>query len=333
MELMQLEMFVAVVEEGSVHKAAEKVFRTQPAISIALRKLEQEIGSQLFDRAQRYDYQLTPAGELLYSYATRLVALRNESVAALRDLTHLRRGGVRIGANESTSVYLLPRLTQVFHEQYPSIKIDVTTGHSDELLSGLGERRLDIALLAHLPDEHELETRLIMRDELVLIVSPRHRLAQAENVQVRDLETESIITEGPFSSLHKQVVKAFRDHQITLNIHVESATIETIKKMVAQGVGLAFVPLICIEEEVAARKLRIVPVTGIRHERSVWAVRRRSDVHSHAALAFMRVINTLAERFERDQRSGGAAGEQSVSDIVQFKAPPIGGRVQHSCSR
>ena len=89
-----------------------------------------------------------------------------------------------MGANESTSVYLLPRLTHTFHEQYPGVKIEVTSGHSDELLLKLQERSLDLALLTHLPEEHELETRLIMRDELVLIVSPRHRLARAENAQV-----------------------------------------------------------------------------------------------------------------------------------------------------
>ena len=105
MELMQLEMFVAVVEEGSVHRAADKVCRTQPAVSIALKKLAIEIGSPLFDRKHRFDYQLTPTGEILYSYATRLLALRNEAVAALRDLARLRRGTVSIGANESTSVY------------------------------------------------------------------------------------------------------------------------------------------------------------------------------------------------------------------------------------
>jgi DNA-binding transcriptional LysR family regulator len=93
MELMQLEMFVAVAEEGSVHKAADKVCRTQPAVSIALKKLAIEVGSPLFDRKHRFDYHLTPTGEILYSYATRLLSLRNEAVAALRDLAR-HRGAV-----------------------------------------------------------------------------------------------------------------------------------------------------------------------------------------------------------------------------------------------
>ncbi len=271
MELMQLEMFVAVVEEGSVHKAADKVCRTQPAISIALKKLENEIGSPLFDRTQRYDYQLTPAGELLYSYATRLVAVRNEAVSALRDLAHLRRGAVRIGANESTSVYLLPKL------------------------------------------------RLIMRDELVLIVSPRHRLALAGDVQIKDLEKESIITEGAPSSVHEQVVQAFRDHQTPLNVQVKSATIETIKQMVATDVGVGFVPLMCVDREVARRELAIVRVAGLELKRSLWVVRPRSDSHSHAALAFMRVVNSLAEKLERDQPEQVDATRSAV-EVVDFKA-------------
>lgn len=319
MELMQLEMFVAVVEEGSVHKAADKVCRTQPAISIALRKLENEIGSPLFDRAQRYDYLLTPAGELLYSYATRLVALRNEAVSSLRDLVHLRRGTVRIGANESTSVYLLPRLTQTFHEQYPDIQIEVSCEHSEALLTEMKARRLDLALLAYLPDDHNLEARLIMRDELVLIVSPRHRLALAKKVLIQDLEKESIITEGAPSSLHEKVVQAFRDHHTALNIQVKSATIETIKQMVASDVGVGFVPLMCVDREVARRELVIVPVEELQLERSLWVVRPRSDAHSHAALAFMRVVNSMAKKLELDPAVVDTDQSRSTA-VVDFKA-------------
>ncbi len=316
---MQLEMFVAVVEEGSVHKAADKVCRTQPAISIALKKLENEISSPLFDRSQRYDYQLTPAGELLYSYATRLVALRNETVASLKDLVHLRRGAVRIGANESTSVYLLPKLTQAFHEQYPDINIEVTCSHSEELLAAMQARRLDLALLAYLPEDHNLEARLIMRDELVLIVSPRHRLALAANVQIKDLEKESIITEGAPSSLHEKVVDAFRSHQTPLNVQVKSATIETIKQMVANDVGVGFVPRMCVDREVARRELTIVPVAGLNLRRSLWVVRPRSDAHSHAALAFMRVVNSVAAKVEPEKSLQSDKPAPTVG-VIDFKA-------------
>ena len=99
MELMQLEMFVAVVEEGSVRAAAERVFRTQPAVSIAIGKLEREFEAPLFDRSKRHEYRLTQAGEALYAHATRMLSLRSETVSAVGDIRNLRLGRLRIGAN------------------------------------------------------------------------------------------------------------------------------------------------------------------------------------------------------------------------------------------
>jgi len=292
-------MFVAVVEEGSVHRAADKVCRTQPAVSIALKKLATEVGAPLFDRKHRFDYPLTPTGEILYSYATRLLALRNETISALRDVAQLRRGAVSIGANESTSVYLLPKLIRAFHEKYPEIKIDLTCGHSDELLAEIEARRLDLALLAHLPDDHNVEARIITTDELVVIVSPRHRLAHAGHVRIKDLQEESIITEGSCSPLHEQVIEVFRSHQTPLNVQVKSATIETVKQMVANDVGVGFVPLMCVEQEVARQELIVVPIEDLHVERSLWLAWPSSDVHSHAALAFMKVVESVTKTLQQ----------------------------------
>ncbi|MBA3356721.1 MAG: LysR family transcriptional regulator [Pyrinomonadaceae bacterium] len=301
MELMQLEMFVAVVEEGSVHAAAERVFRTQPAVSMAIRKLEDRIGSPLFDRTKRHDYLLTPAGEVLYSYATRLLNLRNEAVAAIESLIKLRQGQLRIGANESTNSYLLPQLTQVFHQRYPNIKIEAVCQHTNGLIRQLKERRLDLALLAHLPEGHELEAQPLLRDEVVLITSPRHHLAARERVHVRELGKESVIVESQPSSVSEKVVEAFSSFETTLNIRVESATIDMIKKMVAKNAGVGFVPLMCVREEIARRELVSLPVEGFQQKRTLWAVRRREGPRSHAAEAFMQVVKLEMENFRGEQ--------------------------------
>ena len=100
MESMQLEMFVALVQEGSLQAAAARVYRSQPAVSVGIRKLEQRVASPLFDRSKRRDYSLTSAGEVLYPYASRLVSLRREAVAAMEGLTKLKQGCLRIGGNE-----------------------------------------------------------------------------------------------------------------------------------------------------------------------------------------------------------------------------------------
>jgi len=315
MELKQLEMFIAVVEEESVNKAADRVCRTQPAVSMALRKLEQEIGAPLFDRSQGHDYLLTQAGEVLYDYATRLLALRDEAVTVLEDLNNMRMGRLRVGANESISFYLLPKLTQVFHERHPQIKIEVMCQNSEGLLRELKQRKLDLALLSYIPEDRDLETQLLMRDELVLITSPKHPFVEekqglaARRVHIRDLGKESIIAEEAASPWRKKMAEAFLRFNVPLNITVESAPIETIKKMVAMGMGVAFVPLMCIRGEVERGELAVVEVEGFRQERTLWAVRRRIAC-SHAALAFMEVVPLAVEKSLSDRRQIAPADRQ-----------------------
>jgi DNA-binding transcriptional LysR family regulator len=316
MELMQLEMFVAMVEEGSFHKAAERVFRTQPAVSIAIRKLEQELGSQLFDRANRNACVLTDTGEVLYGFAKQLLNLRDEAIITLQQLHNLQSGRIRIGANESTGLYLLPRLILAFREQYPKIKIEVFRQLSARLPQELRQRNLDFAILSFLPDANDLEATPMMRDELVLIASPQHALAAQERVHIRDLGSANFIAHNARSPSREKVIEAFRRFQTPLNITIEIATIETVKRFVAMDLGLAFVPQMCVQEEVERGELLVVPVEGFRYERTLWAVRRRTDAHSHAAQAFMQVINAMADKLLRPQSSPAPDSEKQISETV-----------------
>lgn len=303
MDLMQLEMFVAMVEEGSFRKAAERVFRTQPAVSMALRKLEQEIGIPLFDRSTRSDYVLTDTGEVLYDYAKRLLNLRDEAFLTLKQLQSLQSGRIRIGANESTSLYLLPRLILAFREQYPKVKIEVYRQLSVRLPAELRQRNLDLAIMSYKPNDSDLQATPIMRDELVLISSPRHRLAECDRVHIKDLGTESFIAHNVRSSSRDSVIEAFRQHETPLNISIEIATIETIKKFVTKDLGLAFVPSMCVQEEVERGDIARIPVEGFSYARTLWMVRRRTDTHSHAASAFLKLIGEFSSQAIGNQRT------------------------------
>lgn len=317
MELMQLEMFVAMVEEGSFHKAAERVFRTQPALSMALRKLEQELGAPLFDRSNRNAYVLTDTGQMLYEYAHRLLNLRDEMITTLKELHNLQSGRIRVGANESTSLYLLPKFILAFRERFPKIKIEVYRQLSAKLPFELRQRNLDFAIISFMPEDTDLEAKPIMRDELVLIVSPRHRLATRDRVHVRELGAESFIAHNIRSPSRDKVIETFRRFQTPLNITIEIDTIETIKKFVAMNLGVGIVPRMCVQEELGRGELLMVPVEGFRHERTLWVVRRATEAHSHAAQAFMQVINDLAEKLLRGpQPPALARSEKPVSDVV-----------------
>jgi DNA-binding transcriptional LysR family regulator len=317
MELMQLEMFVAMVEEGSAHRAAQRVFRTQPAVSMAVRKLEQEIGFPLFDRSNRNAYVLTETGEVLFEYAKRILNLRDEAVMTLKQLHNLQSGRIRIGANESTSLYLLPHLILAFREQYPKIKVEVFRQSSAQLPRELRQRNLDFAILSFLPDDTELEATPIMKDELALVASPQHWLAGRERTHIRELGAESFIAHNVHSPSRDKVIEAFKRFQTPLNITIEITTIETIKRFAAMNLGIGFVPLMCVREEVERGELIVVPVDGFHYERTLWAVRRRTDAHSHAAQAFMKVLDAVAEKLLKGGQSLATEGaEKSSAEAV-----------------
>ena len=294
MEFQQLEMFAAVVEEGNVGRAAERVCRTAPAVSIALRKLEEEIGAVLFDRSQRHNHQLTTLGKLLYSYATRILEMRKEATAAISELTNVGRGTLRIGTLESTSLYLLPSLIHAFNEVHSSVKTEVVCGNSERLLRALDKRVIELALIGDAPDDPQLGRHLIKQDELVLITSPRHRLAGSRLVNIRELAGERLIVQGTKSMLRERIVRAFQETGTSFEVSVANIAIEAIKRMVAEGLGIGFVPLMCVREEAARGELATITPGGVDNQWSLWLVRRKDHALSAAAQAFVKVSLEVA---------------------------------------
>lgn len=294
MEFQQLEMFVAVVEEGSVRRAAERVFRTAPAISIALKKLDEEIGAPLISRSERNLLELTASGQLLYDYATKILNLKREALAGLQNLSQCRIGTVRVGTNESTSLYLLPQLTHAFQETHPELKIEVMDDNSDKVIKALKDGRLDVALVALTSDEPALNRHLIMRDEIVLIVNPNHRLVKRTRLDIGELANEVLITESSKSSSHEEVAHAFSESGTPFNVQVANVTIEGVKRMVAEGIGVGFVPLMCVQEEVARSELVAIRVMGVSHERELFLVHRHDEL-SPTAKAFVKVCLTASK--------------------------------------
>lgn len=280
--------FVAVVE-GSVRAASERVFRTQAAVSIGVRKLEEEFGAPLFDRSKRYSFRLTQAGESLYGYARKMLSLRNEAISELGDIAKLRTGRLSIGANESSSLHVIPQLARVVLKQHPGVRLELKCERSENLLDSLKARCLDLVLVSFRPDDPELQSAFLLEDELVLITSPAHPLGQSGRAEFRDLAAEPLLMMdiSQPSSWHKRVADAFMRSKIPLHLQVENAPIETIKKMVAMGLGAGFVPLLCVKEEVARGELATIEMEGFREIRSLWLVRRWAQ-QSHAVEAFMK---------------------------------------------
>jgi len=162
MELMQLEMFVAVIEERSVQKAADRVSRTQPAVSIALRKLEDHVGTPLLDRSRRRDYRLTQAGEVLYEFASDVIAMRNQVLSRLRGEQTGCTGRLSIGASGPATLQLAPQLVTKFSKRHPLVRVEITSDQPENLLADLANRKIDAAFLPAHPIAYRPNARVVL---------------------------------------------------------------------------------------------------------------------------------------------------------------------------
>jgi len=289
---MQLQMLVAVAEEGTLQRAAERVYRTGPAVSIAIGKLEGELGTPLFDRSG-HDFRLTDAGEVFLNYAKRMLSLRDEALAAAEGIKNIKRGHMRIGANQSIGEYLLPRLTEAFLKQYPDVKVKVVIGYSESVISALKHHELDVALVASRPRDSDLQAHLLMRDKLVAAMSPKHHLANTEVIHIQDLGAEPLIVLTVSSELRERVVETFRRFHIPLNVRVETETLESVKQMAARDMGMGIVPRMCVQKEEASGELIVKTIEEFREERNLWIVcRRQAREPSPVCQAFMKLIKS-----------------------------------------
>ena len=253
MELFQLEAFLAVVREGSFSAAAKALFRTQPAISQTIKKLEDEIGRPLFDRSSRRGV-LTDAGRVLADHAERLVNLRQRTMAALDDVRQLRTGRLTMAANELTCLYLLPILHE-YRRLYPEVHITVQRALGSRVPAQVLDYGADFGVITFRPDTGSLNSIVVYHDELAFVVPPSHPLARRTKVSISELARESFVAHHVSSPYRLRVIETFKKRRVELRMPVEMPTIDAIKKFVAMGNGVALLPAITVEREVAHKEL------------------------------------------------------------------------------
>lgn len=289
MDLAQLEIFLCVAEQKSFSRAAEKMLRTQPALSIAIKRLEEELGETLFDRSSKSG-TLTEAGHILLSYAQRMINMRDEAMESIAELRGMYRGRLTIGANESTSLYLLPELLLEYRNLYPQIKIEVFRNVSERIPSEVLERNLDFGFLSYDPMNPLLQSIELNRDELTLVVPPEHRFADRKQVTVKDLGDEQFVAHNVKTPARTRIFELFAQHNTPLNICIELATLETIKAFVELRAGIAILPRLAVRDEIEAGKLIEVSVKGMKIEKTLRLVFRRENTLSHAAKSFLDLV-------------------------------------------
>ena len=292
MDLFQLETFLAVAEERSFSRAATRLHRTQPAVSQAIAKLEAELGEVLLERSSR-DGTLTDAGEVLREYAQKLLNLRVEAAGALNELRELHRGRLNLAANEYTCLYLLPLLDE-FRRRNPRIKVTVQRALASRISDDVLIHSVEIGVLSFRPDDPQIKSVVVYRDELDFVVNPNHPLAKEEEVSIRQLGTQNFIAHNISSPQRQKVIDTFKRHKTPLRMGVELPSLEAIKRFVEMGNGVALVPGLTVRTELASGALVRVRVKELQLERRLRLVYRRQASLSHVAVAFLKVVEAYA---------------------------------------
>ena len=287
MELSELRVFLRVASERSFSRAALKLHRTQPAVSQAIKRLEDTVGERLFDRSTK-DASLTDAGRLLRDYAERLLRLSEEAEAAVKDLRDLRRGRVLIGANEASVHALLPLVAQ-FREAYPLVHVDVRRIRARQLGVEVVQGSLDFGVLTFQPGEEGLSSIVLGHDELVMLVHPSHPLASGTEVTLAECARHTVIAHNDPSHVRDLVLRLFEQHRIPANILVSLPSLEGIKRAVAMQLGVALLPRRCAEAEIGRGELVALAIPDIRLRRQVRLVYRTDGERSHASTAFLAI--------------------------------------------
>jgi DNA-binding transcriptional LysR family regulator len=253
MELYQLENFVAVVEERSFTKAAARVFRTQGAVSVAIRKLEDEVGVSLLVR-DSHECLLTKAGEQLLPYARHMLGLREKLTRSMLEFRTLGVGKVSIAAHESAAEYLLPAALAEFSAKNPKVLIEARLCDEHEIAHLVAEREVDLGFGISQTSRHGLCGEILHADPLVLVVPPTHHLAHRVTVSIAELNSERFIVHsrpslssclggtGVHTTMVDTVQRVFTSNGATMNVAAKLWKFDTIKSFVRAGGGLAIVP-------------------------------------------------------------------------------------------
>jgi DNA-binding transcriptional LysR family regulator len=294
MDLASLHVFQMVARERSFSRAAEKLYRTQPAVSIAMHKLQDWVGQPLFVPGSGAQ-TLTDAGVLLLEYAERMLNLREEIRKGMKELRGLERGQVSIGVNESSIHALLPALDR-YRQSHPGIQIRVHRVFSRDVPREVLNHQLDIGVISYLPEERELAAVEFYRDALTLIVWPGHRLAKRKDVEISALGEETFVAHIVDSPYRQRVVQMFARHRVPLRMDIELPTIESIKRFVEMRKGVAIVPRMCVDGEIARGDLKELRLRQMRILRRLYLVYRQDRPLTAAAQALVTILRAKLPR-------------------------------------
>jgi len=284
----QLAAFHAVARLGSVSRAASELHLTQPAVSMQLRLLEESVGAPLLEREGR-GVRLSVAGDLMASYAARILDLWRECGDEMAAQRGVFAGTLRIGA-VTTAEYVLPPLLVAFAGGRPDVKVKLRVGNRDEIVRLLAAQEVDLAIMGRPPDELKTVATAFAAHPMAFLAAPSHPLMRAGRVGLADLAGANLLVRERGSGTRTTLERMFKDAGLPLRIGSELSSNEAIKQMCAAGFGAAFLSLHTCGLELRARMLDLLPMEANPIEREWFVVHLATRRMPQLACAFVEFL-------------------------------------------
>ncbi len=291
MDFDQLETFLEVARLSSFSRAAERRFRTQPAISSQIRALEEEVGARLLDRSGG-KVAITAAGKVFQKYAEETLEQRRVVLTSLAEMQRIPRGEIVVAANEGTCLHILPEVFADFKRQYPTVGVAVKRLEHSKILEAIIDNSCDFGVLSLPVTDKRLTVVPIHRDELVVITPPEHPLAASEKATVAEVVEYPLLV-PKVGRTRDALETLFHERRLKPVISMELDSSELLKRFVAVGVGVGFIARSNVMEDLQAHALVAVALADAAIQRDLALVFRKDKALSRAALAFIDIAVKL----------------------------------------
>lgn len=286
MDFYQLSYFREVAETGSVSRAAERLFITQPAVSKQIKALEDELGERLFDRLGKKVF-LTRAGEVLYAHAERILRSVEDAKTAVRDMAEECSGELVIGTSDHISLHRLPAVLKSYITTFPKVDLKLRCHRSETIIEMVGRNMVDLGIVTLPPLAKNLIAKTIWPDPMSIVFPGGHPLGKLSPVRLRDLVSYAMILPERETTTRKSIDLAFSRKRLIPNVAMEVAYIETIKGLVKAGLGISILPDKAVEQEVKAGILARTKVTDADFARNLGVVYLKEKFLSRPAREFL----------------------------------------------
>ncbi len=286
--LRQLRLFEAVARCGSISRAATEVHLTQPAVSMQLKQLEEQIGIPLLEQVGKRMF-LTEAGQALRGYALDMAARMAELHGAMDQFRGLERGLLRL-AVVSTATYFLPRLIAEFNRRHPGVRVSLQVANRESVLAALADNSTDLAITGRPPDSLDVVARHFMDNPLVVIAAPSHPLAALASIPLQRMAEQTLVVREPGSGTRAAMERHLAAQGLALRAGCECGTNEALKQAVRAGLGLGVVSAQTIELELQTGCLVVLPVQGFPIVRQWYVLHRNQKRLTDAARTFREML-------------------------------------------